>query len=227
MLVGIVGFINSGKTTVGDFLIKNHDFVSDSFAKSLKDAASVIFGWNREMLEGLTTEARFKREQTDRFWSEKLNRKNFTPRQGLQLLGTESGREVFGEALWTSGVEKRWIDGGKQNTVITDCRFPNEIKMIRDLDGCVLRVSRGADPEWYQQLLFFNKGMCDEDDIRMIAQQRVTNIIPHKSETEWIGCDFDENISNNGELEDLERNVAELADKLMNVEKIQYGLGIV
>jgi len=226
MLVGVVGFIGSGKGTVGEYLIKNHNFVTDSFAKSLKDAASIIFGWDREMLEGATPEARFKREQTDRFWSEKLGRKNFTPRLGLQLLGTESGRDVFGDDIWISGVEKRWLNAEKPNTVITDCRFPNEIEMIRKLGGYVLRVSRGAEPSWYQQMLFFNKGMCDEEDIRLIKQEKSLGGIPHESETAWIGCDFDENIENNGELEDLEKKVTELADKLMKVEDIQYGLGL-
>lgn len=226
MLVGVVGFIGSGKGTVGELLVKNHNFVTDSFAKSLKDAAAAIFGWDREMLEGTTKEARFKREQTDRFWSEKLDRKNFTPREGLQLLGTEAGREIFGSAIWVSGVERRWLNASKPNTVITDCRFPNEIAMIRNLGGYVLRVSRGAEPEWYQQMLFFNKGMCDEEDIRIVKQYKSLGSIPHESETAWIGCDFDENIENNGEIDELETKVVELAEKLMNVESTQYGLGI-
>ena len=42
MLIGLVGFISSGKGTVGEILVKNHDFSEDSFAKALKDAAAVI-----------------------------------------------------------------------------------------------------------------------------------------------------------------------------------------
>jgi len=226
MLVGVVGFIGSGKGTVGEFLIKNHNFVTDSFAKSLKDAASAIFGWDREMLEGATDKARFEREQRDRYWSEKLDIKDFSPRVGLQLLGTEAGRNIFGDNIWIAGVEKRWLDADKPDTVITDCRFPNEIELIRKLGGCVLRVSRGPEPDWYQDMLFFNKGLCDEDDLRMIRQQKATKSIPHESETAWIGCDFDENISNDGKIEDLEKKVTELADKLMNVSNTQYGLGL-
>jgi len=214
MLIGIAGFIGSGKGTVGDFLIDNHNFIQDSFAKSLKDAAAVIFGWDREMLEGATKEARFQREQRDRFWSEKLDIKEFTPRYALQILGTESGREIFGDCLWVAGVEKRWLDAGMPDTVITDCRFPNEIGLIRDLGGCVVLVSRGPEPQWYQDVLFYNKGMCDEEDERMIMQMKATGTIPHESETAWIGCDFDENMSNDGEKKDLEAKVAELVEKL-------------
>lgn len=217
MLIGVVGFIGSGKGTVGDFLINNHGFIQDSFAKALKDAAAVIFGWDREMLEGATPEARFKREQRDRFWSEKLDVKDFTPRLGLQLLGTEAGREIFGDQIWVAGVEKRWLDADQPDTVITDCRFPNEIGLIRGLGGCVVRVSRGPEPHWYQDVLFYNKGMCDEDDERMIMQMKSTGTIPHESETAWIGCDFDENMSNDEELKDLEAKVSELVDKLKGV----------
>lgn len=214
MLIGVVGFIGSGKGTVGDFLIEKHGFAQESFAKALKDAAAVIFDWDREMLEGATKEARFKREQRDRFWSEKLGIPDFTPRYALQILGTEAGRGIFGDKIWITGLEKRWLNAGKPDTVVTDCRFPNEIDLIRDLNGCVVRVSRGPEPSWYQDVLFYNKGMCDEDDERMIKQMKSTGSLPHESETAWIGCDFDENISNDDEKEDLEAKVEELLDRL-------------
>ena len=215
MLVGVVGFMGSGKGTVGDFLVEKHGFKKDSFAKALKDAASAIFGWDREMLEGDTPESRFQREQRDRFWSEKLDIPDFTPRKALQLLGTEGGRHLFGEDLWIAGVEKRWIDAGKPRTVITDCRFPNEVGIIRNLGGVVWRVSRGEEPEWYQDMLFYNKGLCDEEDIRKIRQMVSVGSIPHESETAWIGQDVDDIIYNDNTLEELEDKVSELITKLL------------
>jgi dephospho-CoA kinase len=56
MLVGVVGLIGSGKGTVADRLAQKHNFRKDSFAKSLKDAVSSMFNWDREMLEGKTDE---------------------------------------------------------------------------------------------------------------------------------------------------------------------------
>jgi hypothetical protein len=43
-----------------------------SFACSLKDTASVMFGWDRDLLEGDTVESRKFREQKDEFWSDKF-----------------------------------------------------------------------------------------------------------------------------------------------------------
>ena len=54
MLIGLVGLIGSGKDTVAERLVMNHNFRKDSFARSLKDAVSVIFGWDRQLLEGVT-----------------------------------------------------------------------------------------------------------------------------------------------------------------------------
>ena len=42
MIIGLVGFIGSGKGTVGDIL-EQKGFIKDSFAKPLKDACSVMF----------------------------------------------------------------------------------------------------------------------------------------------------------------------------------------
>ena len=41
MLIGVVGFIGSGKGTVGD-LLEQKGFVKDSFAKPLKDACAAL-----------------------------------------------------------------------------------------------------------------------------------------------------------------------------------------
>ena len=58
MIIGICGFIGSGKDTIADYLVNFHEFKRESFASSLKDAVSAVFGWNREMLEGRTKQSR-------------------------------------------------------------------------------------------------------------------------------------------------------------------------
>ena len=51
MIIGLVGFIGSGKGTIADLLVERHGFFKESFANSVKDACSLIFGWDRAMLE--------------------------------------------------------------------------------------------------------------------------------------------------------------------------------
>lgn len=52
MILGLTGFIGSGKTTVANLLVERHGYRADSFAASVKDAPATIFGWPRDMLGG-------------------------------------------------------------------------------------------------------------------------------------------------------------------------------
>jgi len=203
MLIGVVGFISSGKGTVGD-LLEQRGFKKDSFAKPLKDACAVMFGWPRELLEGDTEESRQWRELDDPFWSEKMGKK-FSPRLALQLLGTEAGRDVFHKDIWVNSLLKR---AGNDNVVITDVRFKNEIKFIQKNNGIVVRVKRGSEPDWYEDAILANKG--DRYIGWALAKERLKRKRIHQSETDWVGSKFDYVIENNGTLEDLGKQLDEL-----------------
>jgi hypothetical protein len=71
MIIGVCGFIGSGKDTIADYLVNIHEYRRESFANTLKDAVSAVFGWDRTMLEGRTKQAREWREQVDPWWSKR------------------------------------------------------------------------------------------------------------------------------------------------------------
>ena len=73
MIVGLLGFIGSGKGTAGDIL-KDMGFTPVSFAKGVKDVTAEMFGWPRHLLEGDTQVSREWREQPDKFWSEEFGK---------------------------------------------------------------------------------------------------------------------------------------------------------
>ncbi len=204
MIVGLVGFIGSGKGTVGDIL-EQKGFIKDSFAKPLKDACSVMFGWPREMLEGDTEVSRKWREEPDQYWSEKFGQE-FSPRLALQLMGTEAGRNVFHQDIWVISLLNR---ARGKDVVVTDVRFKNEIKYIQDNGGIVIRIRRGEEPEWYDLALDANQGFGS-------AQMGMRDKGIHQSEWDWIGSDFDMVIENNGTIDDLGKQVDEL---LLNFKK--------
>jgi hypothetical protein len=208
MIVGLVGFIGAGKGTVADLLVERHGFFKESYANSLKDACSIIFGWDRQMLEGATPESRAWREQPDEWWSEKLGRE-FSPRLALQLMGTEAGRDVFHPDLWVHTVMRRCENAPLNNYVIADVRFPNEINAIVNSGGKVIRVRRGEDPEWYalaRECNTYNK------------QEIMRNAYPevHFSEWAWIGAHYDIVMDNNCSLDELTVRVDKLVDSLYN-----------
>lgn len=197
MFIGVVGFIGSGKGTVGDILSK-YSFEKISFASHLKDVTSVMFGWDRKLLEGDTAESRDFREKIDPFWSKKLNRE-FTPRLALQLMGTEVGRNVFGQSLWIHALENK-IDKD-ENYIVTDVRFQNEIDWIREQKGIIIEIRRGELPRWYKVASLANTGCQHSTEV-----MKDTGI--HESEWKWIGGqNVDHVIRNDGSLEDLEQSI--------------------
>jgi hypothetical protein len=207
MIVGVVGFIGSGKGTVGDYLESQWQFQKDSFAKPLKDAVASLFGWDREMIEGSTKESREWREKNDYYWTKVMN-KPMSPRLALQLFGTQCMREVFHQDFWTASLSKRY-NALKFNTVVTDCRFKNELKCIKDLGGYIIKVKRGDDPKWLSEYIYLMENHEDEK----IESLRESGYFPHVSETDWIGSEFDIEISNNSTLNDLYKHT----DIAMNI----------
>jgi hypothetical protein len=194
MIVGICGLIGSGKDTIADYLVNFHEFRRESFARSLKDAVAAVFGWNRDLLEGRTKESREWREQVDFWWSNRLGMK-ITPRWILQNWGTEVCRQGFHDDIWIASLENK-LRTSKDNVVISDCRFPNEINAIKNANGIILWVQRGELPEWYDIALDANKGNLN-------ASNYMRDVGIHPSEWKWIGTEFDIIIDNNSSLNNL------------------------
>lgn len=200
MIIGICGFIGCGKDTVADYLINEHEFARDSFAGNLKDAISVIFGWDRDMLEGRSREAREQREQVDEWWAEKLNMPTLTPRWILQYWGTEVARKSFHTDIWIHSLERKLQNCS--DVVITDCRFPNEVKSIKRNSGKIIWVQRGELPAWYEIGKDAASGSAEA-----MAEMQYLEI--HASEWSWLNTEFDAVVENNGSLTDLYSNIEE------------------
>ena len=188
MIIGICGLIGSGKGTVADILVENHNFEKLSFADKLKDGVASVFGWDRDMLEGDTDRSRIWREKEDEFWTNEVGTP-VTPRLVLQLFGTDCMRNGFFDGIWVSLVKQKILENPDKNWVIPDVRFPNEVKMIQSVQGQVWQVRRGELPSWF-------------------LEKRDNSIEPkdvHSSEWAWIDKDsaFEQIIQNDGSLEEL------------------------
>jgi len=206
MIIGVCGFIGSGKDTIADYLTNFHGFRRESFANSLKDAVAQVFGWDRTMLEGRTKQAREWREQKDAWWSERLGM-DITPRWVLQYWGTEVCRKAFHDDIWIASLENK-LRNSKDDIVISDCRFPNEIKSIKEAGGIVIRVKRGDDPEWYRDAADMNAGpKCTN---WALASGRMSKLNIHASETAWVGTKFDATLTNDTTIDDLFAKVKDL-----------------
>lgn len=198
-IIGVVGFIGSGKGTIGDYLESKHGYQKMSFAASLKDAVSSIFVWPRHLLEGDTRESREWRETEDTYWSGKMGRA-ITPRWVLQHFGTDLLREKFFKDIWICSMEKRLAET-QGPVVITDVRFPNEIEIITQQSGNIIWVRRQPEPGWLDTALKDKNGMRARHNV-------------HPSEYEWVGKHDYKVIWNDSTLDALKDKVDAVVSSL-------------
>jgi len=219
MIIGVCGLIGAGKDTIADYLVNIHQFRRESFANTLKDAVSSVFGWDRDLLEGRTKHSRAWREQVDPWWAARLGMPDLTPRWVLQYWGTEVVRRGFHDDTWIASLENK-LRKTTDDVVISDCRFPNEIVAIKRAGGIVIRVHRGPDPDWYTFAETVNRG--PERNIEWSwAKTQLDNFQIHASETAWIGTNFDAIIDNNASMDHLYAQVNDLVLNLQSAKADQ------
>lgn len=138
-IIGFAGCAGAGKTTAARHMIEHHGFERVRFAGPLKDMMRAI-GCTEDEIDGSRKEV-----PCDLLGGR-------TPRQAMQWLGTEWGREMIAPDLWT----RAWAyaAAGKQKVVVDDVRFPNEVEAIRALGGVVIeiRTAAAANPATLQHV---------------------------------------------------------------------------
>ena len=174
-LLGLAAKARSGKDTVGEYLRDEYNYKLYAFADPIKQAASVMFGIPLEhFYDGI-----HDREIVNQFWG-------FSPREILQKLGTEAGRNVFRKDIWLKRGLQEWEDHLEESSdtgfIFTDVRFENEATMIREQGGQVVHIIRND----------------------------VEEVNDHVSEAGIVVADGDIVIYNNDSLEDLYINVSDI-----------------
>jgi len=178
VIVGITGKKGHGKDTVGEAFTKK-GFQRDSFAAPLKEAVKVALGMTDEQVHGTVD----VKETVD-------PRYGITPRWALQSMGTEWGRNLINEDVWSIACLSRIENSGTEDWVITDTRFVNEADLIREKGGIIIKVVRpGA-----------NTGEFENHS----SEQQVDLIKP------------DHTIINDGTIKELEAQVQRLVEKLQS-----------
>ena len=208
MIIGVCGFIGSGKDTIADYLVNIHQFRRESFANTLKDAVAQVFGWDRDMLEGRTRQSREWRERVDPWWAKRLDMPTLTPRWILQYWGTEVCRRAFHDDIWIAALENK-LRNSQDDIVISDCRFPNEIKSIKAAGGIVIRVVRGPEPDWYDAAVSANRGP-NSNVSWALSRAKLERLNVHASESSWVGTKFDAEVDNNSSMDHLLNQINDL-----------------
>jgi hypothetical protein len=135
MLIGLTGQAGAGKDTVAEMLAEQRGGYIAAFADPLYECVSAITGMPKRRLRDRAV------KETVIPW---LGR---SPRQMLQTLGTEWGRQAVHEDIWVRSLMERvkpLLEAGRL-VVVTDVRFDNEAAAVTAEGGEVWRVIR---PGW-------------------------------------------------------------------------------
>lgn len=133
LLIGMAGKAGSGKDTVGNYLKQVQQFEGVAFADAIRDGMRAMFG-----LEDKHFAHPFKETILEQYGK--------SPRQMMQTLGTEWGRQCVNENLWliVAGEKVKKFHDSDIDVVITDVRFLNEAEWVRSNGGYIVHVERGS-----------------------------------------------------------------------------------
>lgn len=137
-LIGLAGRARTGKSTVAA-LLSHHGFLHYAFADPIRRGVRAMLNLSHEQLYG-------ERKEAPIDWLDGI-----TPRRLMQTLGTEWGRDCAHRDVWVRLAQREWQNvrdsyTGCPGLVISDVRFENEAKWIREAGGQVWHVLRGVAP---------------------------------------------------------------------------------
>lgn len=168
MIIGIFGRKRSGKDTTFDViseLVREESLVPErrKFADKVYEAAAVLTGMSREDVEMLKEWSEGDQPypcmvvvtphldpqvsggdgpNLDVIVNVQTTVQRFTMREILERIGTEMGRNIFGEDFWVEQtLPGEFLDYRTDHVYgVTDMRFPNEYERVRNLGGKVIKV---------------------------------------------------------------------------------------
>ena len=194
---------DSNEFSLGDYLndkssylFRGNNYEFKKFADKIKNIVCFLLGCTKNQLEN----REFKEKELGEEWNKYVIENQYgtyyfdnyqealeshgshyepkliklTPRKFMQLLGTEAGRDILHPNIWVNSLMSDYKEDSKW--IITDVRFPNELKAVKDKEGITLRIVRPSSEHLSSS---------------------------HISETALDRSDFDYTILNNGSLEDL------------------------
>jgi hypothetical protein len=163
------------------------------------------------MLEGSTKASREWREQVDTWWAERLGIPHLTPRWVLQQWGTDVARKNFHNDIWVASVENRLLNI-KDDIVITDCRFSNELTAIKNAGGITIRTHRGEEPKWLSTAVSFNNSLNSivKKNLRKVLEEEYK---VHASEYSSVGLEYDYDLDNNSTIDHLHKQIESIINR--------------
>lgn len=130
--IGLMGYARAGKDTAAKVLVEEFGYTRVAFADPLREAVLRLnpFTASGFRLADIVSASGWEGAKT---YPE--------VRRLLQVMGTEVGRELFGQDIWVD-TAFRLANEIQGPIVFTDVRFPNELESITARNGTLVRIVR-------------------------------------------------------------------------------------
>jgi len=153
VIIGFTGPIGAGKDAACDALVQRRGFIKIAFAdpiRSMMVALNPII--NHRMVFDRSEPVRYN-EILQSVGYNRAKREFPEVRTLMQRLGTEAGRDILGEDVWTNHLEaeilrlhdESYTTGVRVRICIPDLRFVNELEFIESWNGRSVFVTGRAD----------------------------------------------------------------------------------
>ena len=135
LIIGLHGLARTGKDTAASYLVAHYMLLSYAFAEPIKAAIAQMFNLTAEHIEGALKEL-------------PMPAIGKSPRELMQLLGTEWGRNLVHNQLWLLLAEQNLnhLAASTQTPitgfVLRDVRFENEADWLRSKGGVIVHIHR-------------------------------------------------------------------------------------
>jgi hypothetical protein len=139
-IIAFAGRKQSGKTTSAEFVKNLFDSTYKinckiyNFADPLKELCIDIFGLEYRQCYGKDAD---KNELVDCYW----DNHQLTAREVLQIVGTDMFRAMQ-KNVWSNTTIRTILKDKLDVALIADCRFPNEVDVIKNAGGIVIKLTR-------------------------------------------------------------------------------------
>lgn len=135
MIIGLIGYAQTGKDTVANILVTKYGYRRIAFADKIRE---LLYEMNPKITLGYDVQTTLQLMVDHGSWDEA--KQNPDVRAMLQQLGV-GARNVFGSSFWIEQA-LRGV-GYYENVVVTDVRFENEATFIKKYEGSqIWRVTR-------------------------------------------------------------------------------------
>ncbi|TFH84939.1 deoxynucleotide monophosphate kinase [Billgrantia azerbaijanica] len=189
LLLGLAGPARAGKSTAQGIIADRFGLARVNFADPIKDALAAMLWLDERHLAGELKE-------------KPLGWLPHSPRELMQTLGTEWGRELYGTGFWTTVAQQRLarledIEGERfQGAVFSDVRFESEARWIRNHGGTVIHLQR--------------------NDAQPVRSHPSEAGIPLKHGDLIVANNGDLIVANNGDLDELRSRLTQAVDSLID-----------